>query len=59
MNYRLKTIVGMKKPHACGSNSWTIIRMGADIKIRCNNCQHILMFSREKFNKVLKKIIKY
>jgi hypothetical protein len=31
--YKLNSIVKMKKPHPCGSNEWTITRMGVDIKI--------------------------
>ena len=39
--YDLHDIVEMKKPHACQTNRWEVIRMGADIKIRCMNCGHI------------------
>ena len=35
--YDLGDIVEMKKPHACKANRWEIIRMGADIKIKCTN----------------------
>ncbi|MCI1904164.1 DUF951 domain-containing protein [Enterococcus hirae] len=47
----------MKKPHACQANCWEIIRMGADIKIRCTKCQHIVMMTRRDFEKRLKKIL--
>ena len=33
--YELSDHVIMKKQHPCGSNEWEIIRMGADIKIKC------------------------
>ena len=32
---RLGDVVQTKKNHPCGSNTWTVIRTGADIKIRC------------------------
>ena len=32
--YQLHDLVQMKKPHACGTNRWEIIRLGADIKVR-------------------------
>ena len=39
MEYKLNDIVEMKKPHPCKkSNQWQIIRMGADIKIKCLGC---------------------
>lgn len=55
--YDLGDIVEMKKPHACQTNRWEIIRMGMDIKIRCQNCQHIVMLSRRDFDKKFKKIL--
>ena len=47
----------MKKPHACGENAWTIIRTGADVKIRCNHCGRIVMMDRADFVKRMKKIV--
>ena len=38
-NYDLNDIVQMKKDHPCyKSHYWKIIRMGADIKIKCEGC---------------------
>ena len=56
-SYKLGSIVIMKKQHPCGTNEWTIIRMGADIKIKCNNCGRSIMLSRIDFNKKLKKVV--
>ena len=56
-DYKLNDSVILKKPHACGVNSWTIIRTGVDIKLRCNNCQHEIMMDRLEFEKKLKKIV--
>lgn len=59
MDYDLNDIVELKKQHPCKkSNQWQIIRMGADIKIKCLGCNAIVMLPREKFNKRLKKVIK-
>ena len=57
MEYNLNDIVEMKKKHPCGVNSWEIVRMGADIKIKCLGCGAIIMFSRRDFEKRLKKVI--
>ena len=35
--FALGNIVEMKKGHPCGANEWEIIRLGADIKIKCVN----------------------
>lgn len=57
LNYTLGSIVMMKKPHPCGTNEWEITRVGADIKIKCVNCNHTVLIPRIDFNKKLKKII--
>jgi len=57
LNYTLGTKVMMKKQHPCGSNEWEITRLGADIKIKCLNCNHTVLIPRIEFNKKLKKIL--
>ena len=37
----------------------TIVRMGADIKVKCMGCGAIIMFSRRDFEKRLKKVIEH
>lgn len=49
--------VTMKKQHPCGANLWEIVRLGADVKIKCLNCGHMVMIPRVEFNKKIKKII--
>lgn len=55
--YELGDIVEMKKPHPCGANAWLITRIGADMKIECQNCHHELMMTRHDFNKRFKKVL--
>ncbi|WP_442945394.1 DUF951 domain-containing protein [Oceanirhabdus sp. W0125-5] len=55
--YGLGDIVEMKKGHPCGANSWKIIRLGADIKIKCTECNRIVMIPKIKFDKGIKKIL--
>jgi len=55
--FNLGDIVEMKKTHPCGSNRWKIIRIGADIKIKCVQCGRIVMLPRSKFNKNMKKVV--
>lgn len=55
-NYDLGTIVIMKKQHPCGTNEWEIIRVGADIKIKCLGCGRTVLIPRVEFNKKLKKV---
>ncbi len=57
-NYEMGSLVVMKKGHPCGTNEWEIIRIGADIKIRCTGCNRVIMMPRIEFNKKIKKIVK-
>ncbi len=55
MDYQVGNIVKTKKTHPCGSNEWEIVRVGLDFKLKCTCCGHIIMISREKFLKMIKK----
>jgi hypothetical protein len=57
MEYKLNDRVIMKKVHPCGNYEFEIIRLGADIKIRCTKCNRVIMLSRVEFNKRIKKVI--
>ncbi|MBR4830925.1 MAG: DUF951 domain-containing protein [Bacilli bacterium] len=56
-NYKLGSKVIMKKDHPCGSNLWTITRVGVDIKIKCDKCGREIMLDRIEFEKKLKKVV--
>ena len=57
--YQVGTIVEMKKPHPCAARStqFTIVKIGADIKIKCNGCGNLIMLTRDHFNHRLKQIL--
>ena len=56
---RLGDVVQTRKQHPCGSNEWTVIRKGADIKIKCSGCGRIVMMDRADFTKRMKKVIEH
>ena len=57
-NYDLNYIVEMKKQHPCKkSKYWKIIRMGADIRIKCLGCGTSVLFPRSEFEKKLKRVV--
>lgn len=47
----------LKKKHPCGSFEWEVTRTGADIKLKCSGCGHIIMLDRAELRKKVKKII--
>lgn len=56
--YDLNDIVEMKKQHPCGSSTFQITRMGADIKIKCTECARTIMMTRRDFEKRMKRVVK-
>lgn len=54
MLYSLGDKVITKKKHPCGGSVWTIVRLGADIKLRCDTCGRIVMMSPDAFRKSVK-----
>ncbi len=43
----------LRKKHPCGSNQWSVIRLGADIRIRCQGCGHTVLISRSKLERMI------
>ena len=54
---RLGDKVKTRKKHPCGSDEWNVIRIGADVKIKCQGCGRIVMLDRAEFVKRRKKVI--
>jgi len=52
-------VVRLRKPHPCGGYDWTIVRLGADIGLRCSTCQHRVMLARSVFERRLKSFISH
>ncbi len=57
MELHLHDVVELKKPHPCGSTTWEILRVGMDIKLRCQGCGHELMLPRSRAEKSIRKIL--
>ena len=56
-NYVIGSLLVLKKGHPCGENLWEIIKLGADIRIKCTKCGRIVIIPRIEFNKKLKKVM--
>jgi hypothetical protein len=54
MQYSVGDGLVTKKPHACGGNEWTVIRTGADIKLKCNKCGRAIFLSVDQVDKMKK-----
>lgn len=53
MIYQCKDKVKSKKAHVCGGKEWEVLRTGADYKLKCCKCGHIILVD---YNKLIKMI---
>ncbi len=53
----LGDVVRLRKPHPCGSFEWTVVRLGADIGLRCHGCGHKVLLPRRVLEKRLKAFV--
>jgi len=44
-------VVRLRKPHPCGSYQWQVVRIGADIGLKCLTCGRRVLLDRGTFNK--------
>ncbi len=54
---QLGDVVRMRKPHPCGSYEWEVVRLGADIGIRCRGCEHRVLLPRSRFQRQVKTLV--
>jgi len=57
MEIRLGDVVRLKKKHPCGSYEWEVVRLGADIGIKCLKCQRRVLLERAIFERRVKAFV--
>ncbi len=53
----LDDVVRLRKPHACGGSEWTVVRLGADIGLRCQQCHHRVLLPRSVLERRLQRFV--
>ena len=56
MDIRVGDLLTMRKKHPCGSDTWQVLRVGMDFRLRCQGCGHEVMIPRSKAEKSLKSL---
>ena len=47
----------LKKPHPCGGCDFTVLRVGAQVRVVCATCQRDMTVDRIKLEKEIKQIL--
>jgi len=53
----LDDIVTLRKPHPCGGKTWRIVRLGADIGLRCTTCEHRVLVARSSVERDITRFV--
>jgi hypothetical protein len=54
LEVHIDDVVRLRKPHPCGSLDWTVVRLGADIGLRCLGCSRKVLLPRRELERRLK-----
>jgi len=54
VDFHLGDVVRLRKPRPCGSYEWRVVRLGADIGLQCQGCNHRILLPRSTLERRLK-----
>jgi hypothetical protein len=57
VDFRFGDVVQLRKSHPCGGNVWEVVRLGADIGLRCRTCGRRVLLSRRELERRVKKFV--
>lgn len=57
MEIRLGDVVLLRRKHPCGSDQWQVVRVGADIGIKCLGCERRVLLKRQVFERRVKALV--
>ena len=49
--------IRLRKPHPCGSYDWVVVRLGADIGLRCEKCGRRVLLARAEVERRTKQVL--
>jgi hypothetical protein len=58
LELRLGDVLRLKKTHPCGSDFWVVVRLGADIGIRCRKCDRRVLLQRSYLERRVKEVVR-
>ena len=54
LDFRLGDVLTLRKSHPCGSQDWEVVRVGADIRVKCLGCGRLVLLPRSKLERRVK-----
>jgi len=53
----LDDVVVLRKPHPCGGDTWRVVRLGADIGLKCVTCARRVLVPRAAVERDIKRFV--
>lgn len=57
MHFEIGDRLRLRKPHPCGNFDWEVVRLGADIGLRCEKCGRRVLLSRSEVERRVKQVL--
>ena len=57
LEINLDDVVRLKKAHPCGGYEWRVVRLGADIGIKCLTCGRRVLLERSVFERRVREFV--
>jgi hypothetical protein len=57
VDYRLGDVLELRKPHPCGGYVWEVVRLGADIGLKCKSCGRRVLLPRSTVERRMKRFV--
>jgi hypothetical protein len=57
VDFRIGDVVELRKPHPCGGHLWEVVRLGADIGLRCTTCGRRVLLERATAERRMKRFV--
>jgi len=57
MEIELGDVVRLRKKHPCGGDEWQVVRLGADIRVKCLKCQRQVLLERGIFERRMRALV--
>jgi hypothetical protein len=59
VQFELGDRLRLRKPHPCGNYEWLVIRLGADIGLRCVRCGRRVLLPRAEVERRTREILSH
>ena len=50
-------VVRLRKRHPCGGTDWEVVRLGADIGLKCLGCRRRVLMPRSTLDKRVREVV--